>query len=358
MRADSLIGRSKALRAAVEAIERQFGKGAITSLGDGPTVAASAVSTGSLSLDRALGIGGYPRGRLVEVFGPESSGKTTLALHAIAEVQRLGGTAAFLDAEHALDVAYAARLGVQCPSLLLAQPDCGEQGLEVCDLLVSSGAVDLVVIDSVAALVPRAEIEGQMGDQHVGAQARMMSQAMRKLARSTHQSQAIVLFINQLRQKIGVAFGNPETTTGGNALKFFASVRVEVRRLAAIKHDGQVVGNRTRLKVVKNKLAPPFREAEVDVVYGLGIDRTAELIDLAVAAGLVDKSGAWYSLADGGERIGQGRDGARAWLEAHDDVADTLRARLRGGDGAGDGGGGGAAVVVIDRPAEPEDEAA
>jgi recombination protein RecA len=330
MDTESLIGRSKALRAVVDAIERQFGKGAITSLGDGgPSVAVTAVSSGSLALDRALGIGGYPRGRLVEVFGPESSGKTTLALHAIAEVQGLGGTAAFLDAEHALDVTYAARLGVRCPSLLLSQPDCGEQCLEICDLLVASGAVDLVVIDSVAALVPRAEIEGQMGDQHVGAQARMMSQAMRKLARSTHQSQAIVLFINQLRQKIGVTFGSPETTTGGNALKFFASVRLEVRRLASIKHDGLAVGNRTRLKVVKNKLAPPFRETEVDIIYGLGMDRTAELLDLAVAAGLVDKAGAWYSLAAGGERIGQGRDGARAWLEEHRELADSLRATLR-----------------------------
>ena len=320
--------RSKALRTAVESIEKLFGKGAVTTLGDaGPKVAVRSVSSGALSLDIALGIGGYPRGRLVEVFGHESSGKTTLALHAIAETQRLGGTAAFLDAEHALDVGYAEHLGVQCAPLLVSQPDCGEQCLEICDLLVSSGAVDLVVIDSVAALVPRAEIEGQMGDHHVGAQARLMSQAMRKLTRATHKSQAIVLFINQLRHKIGVAFGNPETTTGGNALKFYTSIRIEVRRIGAIKHDGDVIGNRTKVKVVKNKLAPPFKETVLDIVYGRGVDGTADLLDLAVEAGAIEKSGAWYSVA-GGERIGQGRELASQWLADNADAATAIRQQL------------------------------
>lgn len=325
---NTLKARSKALRTAVESIEKLFGKGAITKLGDaGPNVRVQTVSTGALSLDLALGIGGYPRGRLLEVFGPESSGKTTLALHAIAEVQSLGGTAAFLDAEHALDVSYAERIGVQCASLLVSQPDCGEQCLDICDLLVASGSVDIVVIDSVAALVPRAEIEGQMGDHHVGAQARLMSQAMRKLTRATHQSQSIVVFINQLRHKIGVTFGSPETTTGGNALKFYSSMRLDVRRVGALKRDGNVVGNRTRVKVVKNKLAPPFRETEFDVVYGLGVDRLADLLDLGASTGLIDKAGAWYSIA-GGERIGQGREQARSWLIEHGEVALSLRQQL------------------------------
>lgn len=325
---NALKARSKALRTAVEAIEKLFGKGAITKLGDaGPSVRVQAVSTGALSLDLSLGIGGYPRGRLIEIFGPESSGKTTLALHAIAEVQRLGGTAAFLDAEHALDISYAERIGVQCASLLVSQPDCGEQCLEICDLLVASGSVDVVVIDSVAALVPRAEIEGQMGDHHVGSQARLMSQAMRKLTRATHQSQSIVVFINQLRHKIGVTFGSPETTTGGNALKFYSSMRLDVRRVGAIKRDGNVVGNRTRVKVVKNKLAPPFRETEIDVIYGLGVDKEADLLDLGVSSGLIEKAGAWYSTT-GGERIGQGREQARSWLVGQVDVVETLRNQL------------------------------
>jgi recombination protein RecA len=322
--------RTKALRSAIDSIEKHFGKGTITTLGEeGPLVSVDAVSTGALSLDLALGIGGLPRGRIVEVYGPESSGKTTLALHAIAEVQRAGGTAAFLDAEHALDITYAARLGVRCEELLVSQPDCGEQCLEVCDLLVGSGAVDLVVIDSVAALVPRAEIEGQIGDQHVGLQARMMSQAMRKLARVTHQSRSIVLFINQLRHKIGVTFGSPETTTGGNALKFFASVRLDVRRIGSLKRDTEVVGNRVRIKVVKNKVAPPFRQTEVDMVYGQGIDRLADLLDLAVSRDLIEKSGAWYSVS-GGERIGQGRAQAVSWLATQEDRVAEIRARLLG----------------------------
>ena len=322
--------RTKALKAAIDSIEKHFGAGAITTLGDtGALVSVDAVSTGALSLDLALGIGGLPRGRIVEVYGPESSGKTTLALHVIAEAQRAGGTAAFLDAEHALDVTYAAKLGVNCADLLVSQPDCGEQCLEVCDLLVRSGAVDLVVIDSVAALVPRAEIEGQIGDQHVGVQARMMSQAMRKLARVTHQSHAIVLFINQLRHKIGVTFGSPETTTGGNALKFFASVRLDVRRIGSLKRDAEVVGNKVRVKVVKNKVAPPFRQTELDIVYGQGIDRLADLLDLAVERGLIEKSGAWYSRPNG-ERIGQGRLQATTWLADHDDIVAEIGAALLG----------------------------
>lgn len=323
--------RSKALKAAVDTIEKHFGAGAITTLGDdGPLVTVDAVSTGALSLDLALGIGGLPRGRIVEVYGPESSGKTTLALHVIAEAQRAGGTAAFLDAEHALDVTYAARLGVECSELLVSQPDCGEQCLEVCDLLVRSGAVDLVVIDSVAALVPRAELEGQIGDQHVGVQARMMSQAMRKLARVTHQSHAIVLFINQLRHKIGVTFGSPETTTGGNALKFYASVRLDVRRIGSLKRDADLVGNKVRVKVVKNKVAPPFRQTELDMIYGQGIDRLADLLELAVERGMIEKSGAWYSRPEG-ERIGQGRAQALAWLAEHTDVVEEISRAVLGG---------------------------
>jgi len=320
--------RLKALKAAVAAIEKQFGKGAITTLGErGAHTRVSVLPTGSLSVDIALGTGGYPRGRVVEVFGPESSGKTTLALHAIAEAQRAGGAAAFLDAEHALDVAYAESLGVDTSSLLVSQPDCGEQALEMCDLLVGSGGVDLVVIDSVAALVPRAEIEAEMGDQMVGLHARLMSQALRKLTRAAHQGESVVFFVNQLRQKIGVTYGSPETTTGGNALKFFASVRLDVRRVGAIRDGEATVGNRTRVKVVKNKLAPPFRQAEFDIIYGKGVDASAELLDLAVDSGMVEKSGSFYSL--GGDRIGHGRDRAREWLREHEEVAAQLRARLR-----------------------------
>lgn len=319
--------REKAVAAAIAAIEKQFGKGAILRLGDsGPHTKVPVLSTGALSLDVALGTGGYPRGRIVEIYGPESSGKTTLALHAIAEAQRLGGTAAFVDAEHALDVTYAEALGVDCAALLVSQPDCGEQALSMCDLLVASGGVDVIVIDSVAALVPRAEIEADMGEQQVGLQARLMSQAMRKLARAAHQGEALVIFLNQLRQKIGVTFGSPETTTGGNALKFFASVRLDVRRIGGIKNGEEHVGNRTRVKVVKNKLAPPFRLAEFDIMYGRGVDAVADLLDLAVGAGLVEKSGAWYSA--GGERIGQGRDRARAWLAEHPEAAAALRDQL------------------------------
>jgi len=324
--------RHKALRAAITAIEKQFGKGAIQTLGDvGAHTRVPVIGSGSLSLDIALGTGGYPRGRLVEIYGPESSGKTTLALHAIAQAQRVGGTAAFIDAEHALDVTYAEALGVDCSTLLVSQPDCGEQALEMCDMLVGSGGIDVVVIDSVAALVPRAEIEADMGDQHVGLQARLMGQAMRKLTRATHQGESVVIFINQLRHKIGVTFGSPETTTGGNALKFFATVRIDVRRIGAIKDGDEFAGNRTRVKVVKNKLAPPFRQVELDVIYGRGIDATADLLELAVAAGLVDKSGAWYSLD--GERIGQGKGRVRDWLVEHSQIREGLESKLRAAAG-------------------------
>ena len=328
--------RAKAVRAAIAAIEKQFGKGAITALGEvGPHTRVAALSTGALSLDIALGTGGYPRGRLVEVFGPESSGKTTLALHAIAEAQRAGGAAAFLDAEHALDVGYAESLGVDCAALLVSQPDCGEQALEMCDLLVASGGIALVVIDSVAALVPRAEIEASMGEPQVGLHARLMSQAMRKLTRVAHQSESVVFFVNQIRHKIGVSFGSPETTTGGNALKFFASARLDVRRIGTIRQGEQATGNRTRVKVVKNKLAPPFRIAEFDILFGQGIDACSDLLDLAVAAGAVEKSGAHYSL--GGERIGHGRERAREWLRDHPEAAAELRTRLRTAAGLDDG---------------------
>ncbi len=320
--------KAKAIGTAIVSIEKQFGKGAIMRLGDmtePPPV--SAVSTGSVGLDLALGVGGLPRGRVVEIFGPESSGKTTLALHAIAEVQRQGGIAAFVDAEHALDVSYAKRLGVSLPDLLVSQPDTGEQALEISEQLVRSGACDLVVVDSVAALVPKAEIEGEMGDPHMGLQARLMSQALRKLTGIVSRNQAIVLFINQIRQKIGVVFGNPETTTGGNALKFYASVRLDIRRVGQVKEGEQVVGSRTRVKVVKNKVAPPFREAEFDVRYGVGVDRHAEALDLAVERGLVEKSGSHFSLD--GERIGQGRERAAEWLRASPEAFERLLGRLR-----------------------------
>jgi recombination protein RecA len=301
--------RLKAVRAAIAMLEKQFGKGSVMSLEDGATEPVATVSTGSFALDRALGCGGYPKGRIVEVYGPESSGKTTLTLHAIAEVQRAGGVAAFIDAEHALDVRYAKAIGVDLSTLLVSQPDTGEQALEICDALVRSGAVELIVIDSVAALVPKAELEGDMGDQHVGLHARLMSQALRKVTALAHKHNVTVIFINQIRMKIGVMFGNPETTTGGNALKFYASVRLDVRRIGALKNGEEVTGNRTRVKVVKNKLAPPFREAEFDVRYGSGIDRTGELIDLGVDLGVLDKSGSHMSF--GGTHLGNGRERVR-----------------------------------------------
>jgi recombination protein RecA len=323
-----LTERMKALAAAIGGIEKQFGKGAVMRLGDGGgEQPVAVVSTGSLGLDLALGVGGLPRGRVVEVYGPESSGKTTLALHAIAEAQRAGGVAAFVDAEHALDAGYARRLGVSLPDLLVSQPDTGEQALEIAEQLVRSAAVDLVVVDSVAALVPKAEIEGEMGDAHMGVQARLMSQALRKLTAVVARNRSIVLFINQIRMKIGVVFGNPETTTGGNALKFYASVRLDIRRIGQVKEGEAVVGSRTRVKVVKNKVAPPFREAEFDIRYGVGIDRWAEALDLAAERGAVEKSGAWYALD--GERIGQGREKAAEWLRAHPDAFGRLAEGLR-----------------------------
>ncbi len=324
----------KALLNAVGAIEKQFGKGSIMRLGEGGEVPRVAViPSGSLGLDLALGVGGYPRGRVVEIFGPESSGKTTLALHAIAEVQRQGGVAAFIDAEHALDVGYARRLGVGLADLLVSQPDTDEQALEIAEQLVRSGAVDLIVVDSVAALVPRAEIEGEMGDAHMGVQARLMSQALRKLTAVVSRNQSTVIFINQIRMKIGVVFGNPETTTGGHALKFYATVRLDIRRIGQLKEGEQVVGSRTRVKVVKNKVAPPFREAEFDVRYGVGVDRTAEAVDLGVERGLVEKSGAWFTL--GGERIGQGREKAAEWLRQNPAALEELARRLAPASGEG-----------------------
>jgi recombination protein RecA len=323
--------RKKALAAALGQIEKQFGKGSVMRLGDAAaSYDVEAVSTGSLGLDIALGIGGLPRGRVVEIFGPESSGKTTLSLQVIAEVQRVGGTAAFVDAEHALDPAYAGKLGVNITDLLVSQPDTGEQALEITDMLVRSNAVDIVVIDSVAALTPKAEIEGEMGEMQMGLQARLMSQALRKLTGNISRSNTIVVFINQIRMKIGVMFGNPETTTGGNALKFYASVRLDIRRIGAIKNGEEVTGNMTRVKVVKNKVAPPFREAEFEIMYGQGISREGEIIELASAQGIIEKSGAWYAYK--GSRIGQGKDNARAYLLANKEIAreieDQVRARL------------------------------
>ena len=325
--------REKSLELALATIERQFGKGAIMRLGSGEAVeAVQVVPTGSLGLDMALGVGGYPRGRIVEIYGPEASGKTTLALHAVAEAQKLGGIAIYIDAEHALDVSYARKLGVRTDDLLIHQPDYGEQALEVADTIVRSNAVDVIVIDSVAALVPKAEIEGEMGDQHMGLQARLMSQALRKLTGTIARSKSLVVFINQIRMKIGVMFGNPETTTGGNALKFYSSVRLDIRRLSAIKSGEQVIGNRSRVKVVKNKLAAPFREVEFDIIFGEGISRVGELVDLASNAGVIDKSGSWFSY--GGERIGQGRDAAKTFLLEHPDLARTIEVALREKSGA------------------------
>jgi len=320
--------KTKALSAALSQIERQFGKGSVMRMGDAGAVKdVEAISTGSLSLDIALGIGGLPRGRVVEIYGPESSGKTTLTLQVIAEVQKLGGTAAFVDAEHALDPNYARKLGVNVDDLLVSQPDTGEQALEITDMLVRSGAIDVVVVDSVAALTPKAEIDGEMGDSHVGLQARLMSQALRKLTANIKRSNTLVIFINQIRMKIGVMFGSPETTTGGNALKFYASVRLDIRRIGAIKKGEEVVGNETRVKVVKNKVAPPFKQAEFEILYGEGISREGEIVDLGVQAGLVDKSGAWYSY--NGTRIGQGKDNARTYLKEHPAVAREIEDQIR-----------------------------
>jgi recombination protein RecA len=319
--------REKSLSLALSQIEKQFGKGSIMKLGDDVTIPEIAViPTGSLGLDIALGVGGIPRGRVIEIFGPESSGKTTLALHIIAEAQRLGGVAAFIDAEHALDLNYAGNLGIKTHELLISQPDTGEQALEITDILVRSGAVDVLVIDSVAALVPRAEIEGEMGDSHMGLQARLMSQAMRKLTASISKSKTSVIFINQIRMKIGVLFGNPETTTGGNALKFYSSVRLDIRRIAALKEGQDVVGNRTKVKVVKNKIAPPFKEVEFDIVYGLGISKEGELVDMASDDGIIEKSGTWYSYGE--ERIGQGRENAKKFLLENPDTCVQIRNRV------------------------------
>jgi recombination protein RecA len=320
--------KGKALAAALSQIEKQFGKGSIMRYGDNQVEHdIQVVSTGSLGLDIALGVGGLPRGRVVEIYGPESSGKTTLALQVIAEMQKVGGTCAFIDAEHALDVQYASKLGVNLTDLLISQPDTGEQALEITDALVRSSSVDLIVIDSVAALVPRAEIEGEMGDSLPGLQARLMSQALRKLTASIKRTNCMVIFINQIRMKIGVMFGNPETTTGGNALKFYASVRLDIRRIGAIKKGEEVVGNETRVKVVKNKIAPPFKQAEFDIMYGAGISREGEIIDLGVTAGIVDKAGAWFSYS--GERIGQGRDNVREYLREHPAMAIDIENRVR-----------------------------
>ncbi|TMA56887.1 MAG: recombinase RecA [Deltaproteobacteria bacterium] len=319
--------REKAIDLAVSQIERQFGKGAIMKLGEGGVVKdAPVVSTGSLGLDIALGIGGVPRGRVVEIYGPESSGKTTLALQIVAEAQKLDGLGAYIDAEHALDLGYAKKLGVKTDDLLVSQPDHGEQALEIAETLVRSGAIDVLVIDSVAALVPKAEIEGEMGDAHMGLQARLMSQALRKLTATIARSHTVVIFINQIRMKIGVMFGNPETTTGGNALKFYASVRMDIRRIGALKDGDNIVGGRTRVKVVKNKMAPPFKEAEFDILYGTGISRDGEIVDLGSEIAIVEKSGAWYSY--GGERIGQGREAAKQFLRDHPETADEIMTKV------------------------------
>lgn len=319
--------RQAALDSALKRIEKDFGKGSIMRMGDSPQTQISAVSTGSLGLDNALGVGGYPRGRIVEIYGPESSGKTTVALHAVAEVQKNGGTAAYIDAENAMDPTYATALGVDIDNLLLSQPDTGEQGLEIADALVSSGAIDIVVIDSVAALVPRAEIEGEMGDAHVGLQARLMSQALRKLSGTINRTKTIALFINQIREKVGIMFGNPETTPGGRALKFYSTIRLEVRRGEQIKDGSEVIGNRVKIKVVKNKVAPPFRVAQVDMMYGHGISQTGEIIDMAVEKDIVNKSGSWYSYQD--ERIGQGRENAKKYLDEHTDMKQEIRQKVR-----------------------------
>ena len=317
----------KALEVAMSQIEKQFGKGSVMKLGEYKAMEVEAIPTGALSLDIALGIGGVPRGRIIEVFGPESSGKTTLALHIIAEAQKMGGEAAFIDAEHALDPVYARKLGVDIDNLIVSQPDTGEQALEITEALVRSGALDVVVVDSVAALVPKAEIDGEMGDSHMGLQARLMSQALRKLAGAMNKSKTVLIFINQLREKIGVMFGNPETTTGGRALKFYASVRMDIRKTEMMKQDGQVIGNRVRVKVIKNKVAPPFREAEFDVLYGKGISKVGNILDMAVNLDIVEKSGAWFSY--NGQRISQGRENAKRYLEEHPDIMDEIEKKVR-----------------------------
>lgn len=326
--------RKTALDNALKRIEKNFGKGSIMKLGDKVDTQISTVPSGSLALDVALGVGGFPRGRIVEVYGPESSGKTTVALHAIAEVQKQGGSAAFIDAEHALDPQYAEKLGVNIDELLLSQPDTGEQGLEIADALVSSGAIDIIVIDSVAALVPRAEIDGEMGASHVGLQARLMSQALRKLSGSINKTKTIAIFINQIREKVGVMFGNPETTPGGRALKFYATVRLEVRRAEQLKNGTDIIGNRTKIKVVKNKVAPPFKVAEVDLMYGEGISQEGELLDMAVEKDIIDKSGAWYGYKE--DRIGQGRENAKNYMKEHPDMMAEVSARVRGAYGIGE----------------------
>jgi recombination protein RecA len=336
--------RKKALAAALSQIEKQFGKGSVMRMGDGTAIRnIEVISTGSLTLDLALGIGGVPKGRVVEIYGPESSGKTTMALHIVAEAQKTGGTCAFVDAEHALDPVYAEKLGVDTDELLVSQPDTGEQALEITDMLVRSGAVDVVVVDSVAALTPKAEIEGDMGDSHVGLQARLMSQALRKLTANIKRSNCVVIFINQIRMKIGVMFGSPETTTGGNALKFYASVRLDIRRTGAIKKGDEVVGNETRVKVVKNKVAPPFRQANFEILYGEGVSREGEIIELGVAQGLIEKSGAWYSY--NGDRIGQGRENVRRFLKENPDIARHVEAQIR------------AALIPESAPEEADDAA-
>ncbi|WP_311198865.1 recombinase RecA [Paenibacillus hexagrammi] len=319
--------RRAALEMALRQIEKQFGKGSIMKLGESTHMQVETISSGSLALDIALGIGGFPRGRIIEVYGPESSGKTTVALHAIAEVQRAGGQAAFIDAEHALDPLYASKLGINIDELLLSQPDTGEQALEIAEALVRSGAVDIIVIDSVAALVPKAEIEGEMGDSHVGLQARLMSQALRKLSGAINKSKVIAIFINQLREKVGVMFGNPETTPGGRALKFYSSVRLDVRRVETIKQGNDMVGNRTKIKVVKNKVAPPFKQAEIDIMYGEGISREGSIIDIATEMDIVNKSGAWYSFE--GERLGQGRENAKQFLKENPAISQTIETKVR-----------------------------
>ena len=319
--------KEKAVQTAMSQTDRQFGKGSIMKLGGREVMDVPVIRTGSLALDKALGVGGYPRGRVIEIYGPESSGKTTLALHAVAEAQKNGGIAAFIDAEHALDVAYAKRLGVDCDELLVSQPDTGEQALEIADMLVRSGGVDIMVVDSVAALVPRAEIEGDMGDSHMGLQARLMSQALRKLAGTIGKTHTTIIFINQIRMKIGVVYGNPETTTGGNALKFYASMRLEIRRAAPIKEGQEIIGNRTKVKVVKNKLAPPFKNVEFDLMYGEGISRTGDLLDIGVDLDIVDKSGSWYSFE--GERIGQGRENVKLFLIDNQDIFEKIETLVR-----------------------------
>ena len=319
--------RKAALDNALKKIEKNFGKGSIMRMGDAADTQIATISSGSLAIDEALGVGGYPRGRIIEMYGPESSGKTTVALHAVAEVQKQGGTAAYIDAENALDPQYAEALGVDIDNLLLSQPDTGEQGLEIADALIASGAVDIVVVDSVAALVPRAEIEGEMGDTHVGLQARLMSQALRKLSGEINKTKTIAIFINQIREKVGVMFGNPETTPGGRALKFYSTIRMEIRRGEQLKNGTDVIGNRAKIKVVKNKVAPPFKRAEVDIMYGTGISKTGELLDMAVDKDLVNKSGAWYSY--GSDRIGQGRENAKKWLEDHPEQMQVLMTKVR-----------------------------